>query len=53
MSYTAYTKQSGQPRGAHDLIIAAHARQTGCWVFSRDAKAKFGGLHGVLTADDD
>ena len=49
----AHTKESGQPRGAHDLIIAAHARQSGRRIFSRDAKAKFGGLPGVLTTDDD
>ena len=49
----AFAKESGQPRGAHDLIIAAHARQTGRRIFSRDARAKFGGLPGVLTSDDD
>ncbi|MFV2198274.1 type II toxin-antitoxin system VapC family toxin [Nocardiopsis sp. LOL_012] len=44
----ACTKRSGTPRGKHDLIIAAHAAQTGRTVVSRDAKARFGDLPGVL-----
>jgi tRNA(fMet)-specific endonuclease VapC len=43
----AYVRRSGTPRGAHDLIIAAHAAQTGRTVLSRDAKARFGDLPGV------
>jgi tRNA(fMet)-specific endonuclease VapC len=46
----AYVRRSGTPRGAHDLIIAAHAAQTGRTVLSRDAKARFGDLPGVSAA---
>ena len=35
----AHVRRSGSPRGAHDLIIAAHAAQTGRSILSRDAKA--------------
>lgn len=44
----AHVRRSGTPRGAHDLIIAAHAAQTGRIVLSRDASARFGDLPGVL-----
>lgn len=44
----AHARRSGTPRGAHDLIIAAHAAQTGRIVLSRDAAARFGDLPGVL-----
>jgi tRNA(fMet)-specific endonuclease VapC len=43
----AYVRTSGRPRGAHDLIIAAHAAQTGRLVLTRDAKARFGDLPGI------
>jgi predicted nucleic acid-binding protein len=43
----AHVRRSGTPRGAHDLIIAAHAAQTGRTVVSRDAKARFSDLPGV------
>jgi predicted nucleic acid-binding protein len=43
----AHTRRSGAPRGAHDLIIAAHASETGRTVLSRDAAARFGNLPGV------
>ena len=46
-----YTKRVGYPRGAHDLIIAAHARETGREIFSTDGKAKFGDLPGVSVAE--
>ena len=46
----AYVRKSGLPRGAHDLIIAAHARQTGRQIQSRDAHARFGDLPGVSVA---
>jgi tRNA(fMet)-specific endonuclease VapC len=46
----AYVRRSGTPRGAHDLIIAAHAAQTGRTVLTRDAKARFGDLPGVTAA---
>ena len=43
----AYVRKSGPPRGAHDLIIAAHAAETGRTVVSKDAKARFSDLPGV------
>lgn len=46
----AHVRRTGQPRGAHDLIIAAHAAETGRTVVSRDAKARFGNLPGVVSA---
>jgi tRNA(fMet)-specific endonuclease VapC len=47
----AHVRKSGTPRGAHDLIIAAHAAETGRLVLSRDAKARFGDLPGVIAID--
>lgn len=44
----AHTRRSGVPHQAHDLIIAAHAAQTGRTVLSRDATARFGSLPGVV-----
>ncbi|GAA1419332.1 hypothetical protein GCM10009640_06840 [Agrococcus citreus] len=46
----AHVRRSGRSRGAHDLIIAAHAAQTGRVLLSRDALARFADLPGV-TAD--
>jgi len=43
----AHVRRSGSPRGAHDLIIAAHAVETDRIVVSRDAAARFGNLPGV------
>ncbi|NKY56661.1 PIN domain-containing protein [Nocardia flavorosea] len=43
----AQVRRSGRPRGAHDLIIAAHAAETGRVVVSLDTKARFGDLEGV------
>jgi predicted nucleic acid-binding protein len=43
----AHVRRSGTPRGAHDLIIAAHAAETGRTVVSRDVKARFNDLPGV------
>ena len=43
----AHVRRTGVSRGAHDLIIAAHAAQTGRALMSLDAKAKFVGLPGV------
>src|SRR3984885_664355 len=37
----AHIRRSGAPRGAHDLIIAAHAAETGRSILSRDTKARF------------
>jgi tRNA(fMet)-specific endonuclease VapC len=43
----AHIRRTGTPRGAHDLIIAAHAAETGRIIVSGDAKARFGDLPGV------
>jgi predicted nucleic acid-binding protein len=43
----AHVRRSGTPRGAHDLIIAAHAVETDRIVVSHDAAARFGDLPGV------
>lgn len=47
-----HVRRSGKPRGAHDLIIAAHARQTGRQVVSLDVKARFSDLPGVRVTDE-
>jgi tRNA(fMet)-specific endonuclease VapC len=47
----AHARRQGRPRSAHDLIIAAHAAQTGRIVLSREAKARFGDLPGVIALD--
>jgi tRNA(fMet)-specific endonuclease VapC len=47
----AQVRRFGSPRGAHDLIIAAHAAETGRIILSRDAKARFGELPGVTAID--
>lgn len=47
----AQVRRAGSPRGAHDLIIAAHAAETGRTVVTRDLKARFAGLPGVLAID--
>jgi predicted nucleic acid-binding protein len=43
----AHARQAGRPRGAHDLIIAAHAWQTDRIILTFDANARFGDLPGV------
>jgi tRNA(fMet)-specific endonuclease VapC len=47
----AHVRRAGTPRGAHDLIIAAHAAETGRTILTRDAKARFGDLPGVSAVD--
>jgi tRNA(fMet)-specific endonuclease VapC len=47
----AHARRAGTPRGAHDLITAAHAAQTGRTVLTFDAKARFTDLPGVSAAD--
>ena len=47
----SHVRGIGTPRGAHDLIIAAHASETGRIVLSRDSEARFGDLPGVLAAE--
>jgi predicted nucleic acid-binding protein len=46
----AHVRRNGTPRSAHDLIIAAHASETGRIVLGRDAAARFGGLPSVVAA---
>lgn len=47
----AHVRTTGQPRGAHDLIVAAHAVESARTVLSLDTKARFGGLPGVIAAN--
>jgi tRNA(fMet)-specific endonuclease VapC len=47
----AHARRTGTPRGAHDLIIAAHAAQTGRAILSRDAKARFADLPTVTAIE--
>lgn len=47
----AHVRRTGTPRGAHDLIIAAHAAETGRTVLTRDVKARFAGLPGLHALD--
>ncbi len=44
----AHARRAGRPRGAHDLIIAAHAAETGRTVITLDAAARFSDLPGVI-----
>jgi tRNA(fMet)-specific endonuclease VapC len=43
----AHVRRTGGRRRAHDLIIAAHALQSGRTVLTFDEKARFGDLPGV------
>ncbi|MGJ9421661.1 type II toxin-antitoxin system VapC family toxin [Aeromicrobium sp. CF3.5] len=43
----AYARRSGRARGAHDLIVAAHAVQSERLLLSGDAVARFADLPGV------
>ncbi|HEY6279043.1 MAG TPA: PIN domain-containing protein [Streptosporangiaceae bacterium] len=43
----AHARRVGKPRGAHDLIIAAHALQSGRILLTFDANVRFGDLPGV------
>ncbi|QKT06621.1 PIN domain-containing protein [Gordonia sp. X0973] len=45
----AHVRKVGRPRGAHDLVIAAHAAETGRILLTRDSSARFGDLPGVIT----
>ncbi|MPZ89661.1 MAG: PIN domain-containing protein [Nitriliruptorales bacterium] len=47
----AYVRRTGRPRGAHDLIIAAHATETGRIILSHDAKARFADLPGITAVE--
>ena len=43
----AYTRSSGEPRGSHDLIIAATAAHSSRTIVTTDAAARFSELPGV------
>ena len=47
----AHARRAGMPRGAHDLIIAAHAVETERTVLTFDAKARFADLPGVSAGE--
>lgn len=47
----AHVRRTGTPRGAHDLILAAHAAQSGRTIMSFDANARFADLPGVLAVE--
>jgi tRNA(fMet)-specific endonuclease VapC len=47
----AHARRTGTPRGAHDLIIAAHAAQSDRTILTFDAKARFADLPGVSATD--
>lgn len=44
----AHARRSGRVRGAHDLVIAAHAAETGRSILTLDGAARFGDLPGVI-----
>jgi len=44
----AHVRKTGMPRSAHDLIIAAHAAESGRTLVSLDDKARFSDLPGVV-----
>ena len=48
----AHTRRTGGSRGAHDLIIAAHAAETGRTLITRDAQARFAHLPGVTASSE-
>jgi tRNA(fMet)-specific endonuclease VapC len=43
----AHVRQAGEPRGAHDLVLAATARCTGRTIVTTDKQARFEELPGV------
>lgn len=43
----AHVRRIGEPRGAHDLIVAATAVVTGRTILTGDRRARFGDLPGV------
>lgn len=47
----AHARRGRMPRGARDLIIAAHAVQTERTVLTFDAKARFADLPGVSASE--
>lgn len=47
----AHARRAGTPRGAHDLIIAAHAVQSDRTIVTFDAKARFADVPGVSATE--
>jgi tRNA(fMet)-specific endonuclease VapC len=47
----AHVRRAGTQRGAHDLMIAAHAVQTDRTIVSLDAQARFADLPGVSATE--
>ncbi len=47
----AHVRRAGAPRGAHDLIIAAHAVEDSRAVVSMDAKGRFADLPDVVAVN--
>lgn len=47
----AHVRRTGTPRGAHDLIVAAHAAEHTRTLVSLDARARFNDLPGLNTLD--
>ena len=47
----AHVRKTGSPRGVHDLIIAAHAAETGRLLLTKDAEARFSDLPGITALD--
>lgn len=47
----AHTRTTGRRRGAHDLILAAHAAATKRTLMSRDARVRFADLPGVTVLE--
>lgn len=47
----AHVRRTGVPRGAHDLVIAAHAVESGRALVSLDARARFADLPGITVVD--
>lgn len=43
----AYVRRAGEPRGAHDLVLAATALASGRTIVTTDEKARFSELPGV------
>jgi tRNA(fMet)-specific endonuclease VapC len=48
----AHVRRTGTPRGAHDLIIAAHAAETDRIIISRGAAARFSDLPGLVAVSE-
>lgn len=47
----AHVRRTGVPWGAHDLVVAAHAAESGRALVSLDARARFADLPGITVVD--